>query len=109
MMRESPLGQGLGLARTTWGGQASVSSAGIIPVAIQKANDIHQAFLADPTFFWEGGADGCFARAVLMVERILAEGVPSTALGKIAVVHALAPLGGWDMQTRMGARSIWMQ
>src|SRR5438105_348000 len=69
MMIESPLRQGLGLGKTTSVGQVSVSSAGIVQVAIQKANDIQQAFLADPTVFWEGSADGCFARAVLMVGR----------------------------------------
>jgi hypothetical protein len=78
-------------------------------VSVQEANTIHHLLLADPAFYWEGGEDGCYARALLMVDRMVREGLPSIAVGKILVLHKAAPRRGWAMQTRLGGTQTWMQ
>ena len=46
-------------------------------VSVQDANHIHQLLLSDPAFYWEGGEDGCYARALLMADRMAREGLPN--------------------------------
>lgn len=78
-------------------------------VTQKETNDLHQLLVNDPTYFWEGGSDGCFARAVLAVDRLEREGVPTGAIGKILVVHKHAPRWGWTVPTRLGGAQTWIQ
>jgi hypothetical protein len=65
--------------------------------------------MADPAYYWEGGAEGCFARALLVVDRMEREGIPQGAIGKLLVVHKAAPNRGWDVLTRLAGAQRWMQ
>jgi hypothetical protein len=76
---------------------------------VQEANDVHRLLLADPTFYWEGGSDGCFARAVLAVERMEREGIFRGAIGKHLIIHKGAPNRGWEVQTRLAGMQTWIQ
>jgi hypothetical protein len=91
------------------GRRSAVASPTPSPVSVQVANDIHRLVMADSAFFWEGGKNGCFARALLVVDRMEGEGLPRIAIGKLQVVHKDAPLKGWDMQTRLAGTQSWIQ
>jgi len=90
-------------------GRSAVSSPTPGQVSVQEANDFHRLLLADPAFYWEGGGDGCFARALLVVDRMEREGIPRGAIGKLLVVHKAAPGNGWDLMTRLGGKQRWTQ
>jgi hypothetical protein len=82
----------------------------ITPVKwLGRDEDVHQVLVADPTFFWEGGSDGCFARALLVVDRTQREGISPQAIGKLLVVHKAAPGTGWNVQTRLAGTQSWIQ
>jgi hypothetical protein len=76
---------------------------------VQQANDLHRLLLADPAFYWEGAGDGCFARALLVVDRMEREGIPRGAIGKLLIIHKAAPQRGWDVQTRLAGTQRWTQ
>jgi hypothetical protein len=76
---------------------------------VQEANAIHGLVLADASLYWEGGSDGCFARAVLVVERMEREGIPAGAIGKLLVIHKEAPKRGWDVLTLLAGTQRWAQ
>ncbi len=76
---------------------------------MQVANDLHRLVLADADYYWEGGNDGCFARALLLVDRMEREGIPRNAIGKLLVVHKEAPTNGWHVQTRLAGMQWWTQ
>jgi hypothetical protein len=76
---------------------------------VQNAIAVHRLVMADPAFYWEGGGDGCFARALLVVERMEREGIPKGAIGKLLVIHKAAPKQGWEVLTRLGGRQRWIQ
>jgi hypothetical protein len=76
---------------------------------VQEANDVHRLVLADPAFYWEGASDGCFARALLVVDRMEREGIPQSAIGKVQIVHKEAPMSGWEVQTRLAGMQRWAQ
>jgi hypothetical protein len=78
-------------------------------VSVQEANDVHRLLLADATLYWEGGGDGCFARALLVVDRMEREGIPQSAIGKLLLVHKTAPRKGWDVTTRLAGKQRWAQ